>query len=34
VAEAIVSRRDGDEVDRWRAESAAAAMRFLDSLPA
>jgi len=34
VAEAIVSRRDGDEVDRWRAESASAAMRFLDSLPA
>lgn len=34
VAEAIVSRREGDEVDRWRAESAAAAMRFLDSLPA
>ncbi|MGA1362601.1 MAG: PadR family transcriptional regulator [Ilumatobacteraceae bacterium] len=34
LAEAIVSRRDGDEVDRWRAESAAAAMRFLDSLPA
>lgn len=34
LADAIASRRDGDEVDRWRAESAAAAMRFLDSLPA
>ena len=32
VADAIVARRDGDEVDRWRAESAAAAIRFLDSL--
>ncbi|MFM8552994.1 MAG: PadR family transcriptional regulator [Acidimicrobiales bacterium] len=32
VADAIVSRRDGDEVDRWRAESAAAAIRFLNSL--